>query len=618
MSVLPYGLIIRTLHANISVWWAIQTGKAANGADFIAPTQQTTFGTIVSIANPQVGGSGIWSGTTTTTYSGGPFIILQKDAQKAFNAWYSWQQNPSQYYLTVDPSVYTTVTVHLLTQDTTMDIRHKIYTRPVIGVSNLDGNAPTQTAMMGCIYQDTVRQCPRENGYGWGDIFGNGAAGCTAFHPQDHAGLDWNTHYKTFDCGSSVAALTDTTCLTTFSEPHWEWNTANGPSYIVAMKNFIRSGANFFAQCASTQSYENQAGTVGTGTFMSSFGLAPVNPSDGVNPPTTLNNYPDLPCAQYVGYMSSAITGAVPDFYNQFSQPDAEPGSWSVPPQPGPTAAGEINWYPLAFPIVTNIIDSSPNPWFGRNLYVASSAKFNNIPLGANVWYFGGHTWAGQAITGTENGRRFFFNAMIVPAARPPACGFTFCTATDICPPQDACHTCACDAQGNGFVQTVIPGCCLNNAACSGTCQSCDLNTHTCATTQGCCNIAAGINCTGSCASCVSGQCQTVSGCCTTNAQCGTGPCNTCQGSGVTSGCVHTPEPQCCDPSVTSSCSSSPCQSCQNNTCQRIQPVSTCCLANVDCGSTACDACNTATHTCYKLPGCCAAKVDCEIHVLNV
>jgi hypothetical protein len=156
MSVLPYGLIIRTLHANISIWWAIQTGKASDAADFVATTQRTTFQTIATGNYPSAApSSAVWSAASTTTYSGGPFIILQKDAQNAFNQWNVWGLGGSggTYYQTVQSNVYDTVAVHVLTQDTVMDIRHKIYSRPVVAVSNLDGNAPTQTSMMGCVYQ---------------------------------------------------------------------------------------------------------------------------------------------------------------------------------------------------------------------------------------------------------------------------------------------------------------------------------------------------------------------------------------------------------------------------------------------------------------------------------
>lgn len=610
MSMLPYGLVVRTLHANISVWWAIQTGKSLNGVDFVASTSATTFGQIVAGKNTATDPASFsgWTNKGATSYSGGPFIILKKDAQKAFAAWNSWAITPSSYYLTVDPSVYSTVQVHELNAATTMDIRHQIYTHPVIAVSNLDGNAPTQTAMLGCIYQNmSGRLCPREDGYGWGDIFGNGAPGCVAFQPVDHAGLDWNYHYKTYDCGYQVAALTSTTCLTTFSEPHWEWNAANGPSYITAMKAFIASGANFLAQCASTQSYENQAGTAGTGTFLSNYGLSPVNPSDGIDPPNTVTEYPDLPVVQYIGQMSSAITGAVPDFYNLFSASDNVPSGWTVQTGNGPHAGAYNNFQATAFPLVTDVYDSSGS-FNGRNIYVAAGAKYAPLQFGANIWYLTGHTWVGQTAAGEENGRRFFFNAMLVPAERPAACGFTFCEASDVCAPQDSCHTCACAADGSGFVQTAITPCCLSNTDCTGECQECNTVTHQCQLIPGCCTASGSIACP-ACQTCQNNLCASTAGCCTQNSQCGNSPCLVCTGQQT---CITTTG--CCDlASAINPCSSQTCYVCDNttNACARQQPLTSCCLANADCGNNPCKACNAQNHLCYDVPGCCNLNTDC-------
>jgi hypothetical protein len=513
--------------------------------------------------------------------------------------------------------VYNSVAIHYLISNTVMDIRHQIYVHPVIAVSNLDGNAPTQTAMLGCVHQNATRQCPLENGYGWGSIFGTGSPGCTAFNPNDHAGLDWNIHYKTYDCSSQVSALTYTTCLTTFSEPHWEWVASTGPSYITAMKKFISSGANFFAQCASTESYENQAGVQGTGTFLSNYGLSPVNPSDGIDPPTTVTEFPDLPVLQMIGQMSSDITGAVPDFYNLFSATDTPPAGWNPSNSNGPqlsaynnfyTGAGGINSSQVGFPLVTDVYNSYSS-YNGRNIYVAAGGKYNlNNQLGSNIWYLTGHTWVGQTNTGDENGRRFFMNAMLVPALRPKACGFSFCSPGDVCTPQDACHTCTCAADGSGFVQTVIPNCCTSSFQCdTANCQVCDLNSHQCVLTPGCCTITGTVNCS-ACQTCVNGACSATSGCCTVNSQCGNTPCKQC----ISSQCVDVAG--CCDPTSGINPCTGTCMTCDtiNHNCTR-QNYSACCLANTDCGSSKnpCLACNPSTHQCYSIPGCCNVNSDC-------
>jgi hypothetical protein len=611
MSVLPYGLVIRTLYANVSVSWAIASGKVLNGADLSVQTAYSTYATIAA-AGPSFNS---WTNSAVRTFYGGPFIIQQVDVSKCLTAWNSWVTNPSAVFKSVDPSVYNTLNIHMIQANVLVDIRHTIYTHPYIAVSNLDGNAATQTAMLGCLYSNKTRACPVEGGSGWGGIFGYGTAGCKAFQPQDHAGLEFGIHYQSYDCGSQVAALTSTTCLTTFSEPHWQWITANGPSYISAMEAFVYSGANFFAQCASITSYEDQANTNGVGTFMTKYGVESYYPTEGWQASSTLTNYPDLPICQYVNEMSTSITGQVPDFYALFgTNNDQPPSGWNAATT-FPNSQGYNDFNPVSFPLVTNIGSASTdndydNILHGRNTYVAAGSKYANIPLGANIWYLGGHTWAGQSVAGTENGRRFFFNAIVIPAARPPQCGFTFCTAGQACDGYNYCTSCTCDPTGSGFIYANITGCCISNANCTAPCTQCNTNTHACELIPGCCNNA--INCS-ACETCSSttsaaGSCSATPGCCTTNSGCTVSPCINC----VNEACVTTPEPQCCDTSLNANaCKQYACQTCTDNACARIQPLSDCCLTNQDCAAGPCKACDNTTHTCYDVPGCCNVTADC-------
>lgn len=629
MSVLPYGLAIRSLWGNISVSWAITSGKAFGQADITAQTKASTWQQIASAGS--AANAPTWSGwgaTTNNVFYGGPLIILSKDVPKALTEWNKWFATPSAYLKTVDRSVYYTVKLHYLTVDTLIDIRHTLNNRPHIAVSNLDGNAATQTAILGCVYQQATRSCPREDGYGWGGLFGNGNPGCTAFQPQDHAGLDYGTHYESYDCGAQVAALTSTTCLTTFSEPHWEWNVTTGPSYITAMQSFIQSGANFFAQCASIQSYENKAGNNqnSPGTFLTRFGIRPAFPSNGINYYTdsraqaTFTNYPDLPVTQFTTKMNSYPPGNVPDFYNNLNTTQA--ANWQTPGSADQTAQGYTNFLPNAFPLVTNIYDSRSN-FAGRNLMIAGGAKYNqNLVIGSNVWYLGGHTWAGVPYAGSDSGRRFFMNAILIPANRPASCGFTFCTAGEPCATPDACTTCACNSLGTGFVYAPIPGCCLNNTMCPASCTQCNVNSHACVSIPNCCS--ASVPCTQPCTNCSSNNvCAATPGCCTNDAGCNfntrTNPCARCDTN--SKGCITLPEPACCNPSVATSCSSNACMVCNStsNSCVRqtnpslANPLSACCLVDADCLSSgdACQACNKATHQCYPVAGCCNKALDC-------
>jgi len=623
MSVLPYGLVIRTLWANASVSWAILTGKQLGGVDFTAFTGRSNWANVAAAgtnaANPNWSG---WGSGSTTSYSGGPFIIPAQFAEKALSSWRAWQANPGNYLLTVDAHVYDSVAIHVLKQDTTIDIRHSMNSHPKIGVSNLDGNAGTQTAMMGCIYQASPRTpgCPQQGGNGAGALFKNGQPGCTAFNPQDHAGLDWNTHYVTFDCGSDVASLTGDSCLGTFSEPHWQWDNTNGPVYIDHVKQFVASGANFLAQCASTQSYESFASANG-GTFMSTNGIVPLRADDGINnndatSQNTLTNYPDLPVNQYIGEMSSYMWGVVPDFYNAFPSGDATPSGWGGAysgNDPNSNPGSYNNFKSNAFPLVTNYYTSSQDRYSkGRAVMVAAGAKNNpdNV-LGSNVFYLGGHSWVNLPDPGTENNRRFFFNAMIIPALRPPHCGFSFCDPNSGCVPRTPCETCACDPSGANFLYTPIAGCCLDNTGCSDPCTTCNTNSHTCELIPGCClgNIH---NCTGDCQQCsvvsqtTAGTCVGTPGCCTSDPQCSTtSKCIHC----TNKACVTTPAPDCCDSPA--DCTGT-CMTCaSNNTCTRKLPLTDCCLTTADCGGDPCQACNTQTNKCYKVPGCCDSAADC-------
>eukprot|EP01088_Endostelium_zonatum_P022104 TRINITY_DN91_c0_g2_i2.p1 TRINITY_DN91_c0_g2~~TRINITY_DN91_c0_g2_i2.p1 ORF type:complete len:947 (-),score=204.89 TRINITY_DN91_c0_g2_i2:89-2929(-) len=621
LSLLPYGLVIRSLYSNVSVSWAIASKKSLSGADFLATTTKARFAQIANAGTAAQSASwGGWGSRGTTTYYGGPFIILAQNVGKALTAWNSWKTNPGRQFFTVDPTVYDTVAVHYLTTSVTVDIRHTINTKPFVAVSNLNGNAPTQTAMLGCLYQNTTRACPPEQGNGWGSIFGNGKIGCKAFEGQDHAGLEFGIHYATYDCGAQVAALTGTTCLATFSEPHWEWYSSTGPSYINALKQFVTGGANFIAQCASVYSYENQASAGGTGTFLTATGLGSYQSSAGINRGNTalqtITEYPDLPVCQYVGPVSSAPTGAVADFYNLFGTAnDQPPAGWGSPP--ANSAQGYNNFKDSAFPLVTNIYDTTRDGLRGRNLYVMAGAKANmQNPLGSNVWYFSGHTWGGSSAPGIENGKRMFLNAILVPAFRPAACGFTFCTPGEACDPRNACETCVCDASGSGFRYTPKADCCLTTTDCaSKPCTACNANNNQCQAVPGCCT--ASITCPGACTECTQinangvGTCTGTAGCCTSTANCNSASkCVYCDT--AARACVRTPAPDCCD--AASDCTAT-CFTCNStlNACARIQPLSQCCLANSDCQAAGgpCSICNLATHQCVAKPGCCARSTDC-------
>jgi len=613
-SLLPYGLVIRTLWNNVSVSWAIATGKPLSGADFQASVKQAKFGAIKAAGlNAQPTSWSGWTGASTNLYYGGPFIILAQNVEKALKQWNSWTTGQSKEFISVQNTIYDNVAVHILTSPLTADIRHQINSRPFVAVSNLDGNAGTQTAMLGCIYQNATRLCDREDGSGWGSSFGNQAktVPCGAFTPQDHAGLEFGIHYVTYDCGYQVTALTATTCLATFSEPHWSWTQSTGPEYLDHVKQFINSGANFIAQCASTYSYENSGGTQGTGTFLSTYGINDANAVNGINYDTntqlqTVTNYPDLPVSQYVGPISSIVSGAVPDWYNLFSPNDATPSSWNGNQQPLSNGAYN-NWNPNSFPIATNVYDSRSNTNYrGRNIVLAAGMKLNtNNPLGSNIFYIGGHTWTGLSTVGTDNGRRMLLNAILIPALRPPACGFSFCTPGQACTPLTACENCTCNSAGSGYIRTPINNgtCCLSNAGCYAPCQFCNLNLNQCQVKAGCCAPPT-IPC-GNCQTCNSSVCVSTAGCCINDADCkSTSKCVHCTGAA----CVRTPAPACCDSNT--DCNTQTCFVCNNNSCSRQQPQSSCCLTTSDCNDP-CLVCDVASTKCVAKPGCCKLDTDC-------
>jgi len=198
-------------------------------------------------------------------------------------------------------------------------------------------------------------------------------------------------------------------------------------------------------------------------------------------------------------------------------------------------------------------------------------------------------------------------NAILIPALRPPNCGFSFCTPGQACTPRTACENCTCNSAGSGYIYNPINNgtCCLTNAGCYGPCQFCNTANNVCQTKVGCCAPPT-LPC-GKCQNCSNSVCVPTAGCCIKDADCNsTSRCVKCQGAA----CVRTPPPACCDSNT--DCNTQTCYICNStsNSCARQLPLSSCCTQTSDCGDV-CQVCDVASTKCVPKPGCCKVDSDC-------
>lgn len=239
---LAYGLVYRLLSNSIPVKWSIQPGKAYNGTDFIASSQDLQSGTLIP----------------SHAYTGGPFIIDSAFYAQALPIVTAWQAaNPN-------------TKVHRATATFTAPIASSMSRTPRIAVE--ENNA---SIMLGYL---NAAKIPDSLGNTWT----NASPGVLSnTEVTNGAFFGFN---KTDPCRRLVYDI--------FLSPH----TSDGdwtPTNCAELDLFLRTGGFMHATCHSIGSFENQCGPYLTTTGFTSFG----NKGDAG---TFTVDVPDYPSAQAV------------------------------------------------------------------------------------------------------------------------------------------------------------------------------------------------------------------------------------------------------------------------------------------------------------------------------
>ncbi|WP_143751910.1 Calx-beta domain-containing protein, partial [Maribacter sp. 4U21] len=189
-----YGLLVRLLHANVPLKWAIKTGKPKDGIDFTGRVQR--------IAPANVA-------TTTRSFRSGPFIVYpgyENEARQVINS-YNNSLNSNEK-----------VHVYELKENINIDIKYDFTHKPKAALLDNGGNAD--------IHQQILID----------------------------AGLIENIHY--FKEGINAEDLKKEACYTFVSEAHADEDNVS-KNAVDNIKKFVQDGGNFFGQCAGGRAYEN-------------------------------------------------------------------------------------------------------------------------------------------------------------------------------------------------------------------------------------------------------------------------------------------------------------------------------------------------------------------------
>jgi uncharacterized repeat protein (TIGR01451 family) len=185
----------------------------------------------------------------------------------------------------------------------------------------------------------------------------------------------------------SAATIGGFTCASLVTEPH---NTATVG--IAAVANFLASGGNFLAQCASVNTYENHP----SGGFQTTGGITISNVSTVLAYPN-----PDLAISQFDGVLETAPGGS------------------------------EQDWFLNVGSVFRNLGHAiAQNTGISSNRFALTASKLYG-DAGGMAFYLGGHEYKGTDI-GSINGHRVLLNAMLIPATRDVTCQIRVALPTDI------------------------------------------------------------------------------------------------------------------------------------------------------------------------------------------
>ena len=238
------------------------------------------------------------------------------------------------------------VKVYRLTTTTSVEIRHTLFHKPKVAILNNGSN------------QDI-----HEN------VF-------------EDAGLEFGTHYVT---NLNASDIDGTSCVTMVSEPHADNIDAQD---VIAVRNFVTNGGNFFAQCAAIRRYE------GYGTNQRLLTLNDLNAEDQASGSIFYDN-PNDPVFQIQGAIKNE-GGSIKNFR-----------IWPSNLQSG-TATKRYAYF----------TSGSENDF---KFYGGKVANINTVS-GGNVFYLGGHKYKNDA-EDKINGRRLLLNTLLIPPSRPASCG---------------------------------------------------------------------------------------------------------------------------------------------------------------------------------------------------
>jgi len=550
-----YGFVVRLLHADIPVYWAIAAGKEKDEADFSALASE------------------IWPTNGTAEeycYAGGPFIIRSCSSDAALDL------------LASLPESYQDVVVHILEEDAEVDIRYELRHKPRVLVSDLGGYGDLHVELL------------------------------------EGAGLEEETHYSVASTTEELADDLSCDCYTIVTEPHYD-DDCSLPEYYFAVEEFVMSGGNFLAMSSAIKTFENfddEDNSTETG-FLTYDGIYdfPTCTDEFDYPNADLpfgqfigglsNNYPDV---TYGFCVNSGDEGCDDEPEEEDCEEDGEDYYYDEEEE-----AGDL-FINNGYVQVMNGPDAElcDN---GEAAIIASVAKLetdNTYGIGGLVFYLAGPDWDNSEIC-LDTALRMYFNALLMPAYPADGCELSFCPDGETCLSSLSCLTCTC--VNNQAQYTAIEGCCDSECDCpegeiciDGACgepececdDECDYFEECvegqCVFVEECCEVDSDCG-EGVCFQCCDGVCSHIEGCCSSDDDC---PLDSvCEDNA----CVQT----CCESD--DDCGAN--EVCSDGACIPLD----CCYSDEDCGydaSNPCVMCNTTTGTCGIKDDCCIASSNCS------
>ncbi|MFN4286634.1 MAG: T9SS type A sorting domain-containing protein [Lacibacter sp.] len=312
-----YGLIVHLLNNNVPLKWVIRSGKQKDAADFTADAEQIL---------PTLVPGGVSRG-----FRAGPFVIHANDTA----------------------GVAALVTGFYTANNLTGNNRPRIY-RLTAPANNVD----VRYDMTGFIPKAAIL----------------------------NDGNNTNIHLAFMtNCSipSSNYAVSDgfgllNRCFNFASEPH---NSTSNNSLIAAIRQFVRNGGNFLAQCEAIVSYENNI----NGRFHTNNGITAQNATVSLANTAYLN--PDLSYSQFEGGFNMSLTGSV------------------------------RNWVTVTGSSFINNAHAHASASAGTPIGAGVAKLTAPEEPGGMVFYLGNHNFTDLNSVEQINGIRMYMNAMLTPTA---------------------------------------------------------------------------------------------------------------------------------------------------------------------------------------------------------